>query len=204
MLKCNFCNRDEKSPNSKAQHELYCKSNPDAKVKKASMGMLGKQGSNQFIKGTATPMTEAGRDIIRNSNRNRVWSAESKNKLSSSMKQAVENNPEAYSSSNRGRVKQIIFNGIKFQGNWELNFYKWCLANNIPCIRNSKGFPYEWNGTRTYFPDFYLPEKKVYVEVKGYKTERDTAKWEQFPEQLLVVQKQDIINIQRNKFELSI
>ena len=164
--------------------------------------MLGKKGSNQFIKGTAKPMTEEGREIIRKVNQNRSWTAEDRLKHSESMKRAVNNNPEAYSSSNRGRVKQIIFEGVTFQGNWELDFYKWCVKQNIQCVRNNKGFKYEWNGTRTYYPDFYLPEKEVYIEVKGYKTERDSAKWEQFPEKLLTVQKQDIINIRKDVYIL--
>jgi hypothetical protein len=200
MLKCKFCNRNEKSSKSKSQHELYCKENPDAKVKKASMGMLGKKGSNQFIKGTAKPMTESGKETIRELNRNRPWTSETRAKHSASMKRAVENNPEAYSSSNRGRVKQIEYDGIKFQGNWELDFYKWCVSNNVPCERNTTGFKYEWNGTRTYFPDFYLPEKDEYVEVKGYQTERDNAKWKQFPNSLRLIMKDDIMKIRKQHF----
>ena len=200
MLKCKFCNRDEKSNKSKSQHELYCKSNPEGQIKKPSLGMLGKKGSNQFIKGTAKPMTEAGKETIRELNRNRPWTSETRAKHSASMKKAVENNPEAYSSSNRGRVKQIEYDGIKFQGNWELDFYKWCVSNNVPCERNTKGFKYEWNGTRTYFPDFYLPKKDEYVEVKGYQTERDNAKWEQFPNSLRLILKEDIMNIRKNDF----
>ena len=200
MLKCKFCNRDEKSNKSKSQHELYCKANPDGQLKKPSMGMLGKKGSNQFIKGTAKPMTEEGRETIRELNRNRLWTAETRAKHSISMKRAVENNPEAYSSSNRGRVKQIIYNGIKFQGNWELDFYKWCEANNVNCVRNTQGFKYQWNGTRTYFPDFFLPDKNEYVEVKGYQTERDTAKWNQFPNKLRLIMKDDIIKIRKQDF----
>ncbi|MCX6939526.1 MAG: hypothetical protein NTX09_02105 [Verrucomicrobia bacterium] len=157
MLKCNFCNRDEKSKMSKAQHETYCKSNPEGQLRKPSFGMLGKKGSNQFIKGTANPMTEEGREKIRQKNRDRIWTEEDRQQHSASMKKAVDNNPEAYSSSNRGRVKQIEYDGIKFQGNWELDFYKWCVSNNILCERNTNGFKYEWNGTRTYFPDLLNP-----------------------------------------------
>ena len=200
MLKCNFCNRDEKSKMSKAQHETYCKSNPEGQLRKPSFGMLGKKGSNQFIKGTANPMTEEGREKIRQKNRDRIWTEEDRQQHSASMKKAVDNNPEAYSSSNRGRVKQIEYDGIKFQGNWELDFYKWCVSNNILCERNTNGFKYEWNGTRTYFPDFYLPEKDEYVEVKGYQTDRDNAKWEQFPNSLRLILKEDIMNIRKNDF----
>lgn len=131
------------------------------------------------------------------------WSdPENKVRQSASMKRAVEQFPESYTSSNRGRTKQIEYKGIKFQGNWELDFYKWCESHNVNCVRNTKGFNYQWNGTRTYYPDFYLPEHNVYVEVKGFKTERDTAKWDQFPEKLLTILKEDIIQIQNNTFEL--
>lgn len=164
--------------------------------------MLGKKGSNQFIKGTAKPMSEEGKKAIREANQKRIWTNEDRKKHSISMKTAVENNPEAYTSSNRGRVKQIIVNGIKFLGKWELYFYQWCVKENIECVKNNIGFKYEWNGTRTYYPDFYLPQKDVYVEVKGYKTERDSAKWEQFPNKLLVIQKQDILNISNNIYKL--
>jgi predicted transcriptional regulator len=171
MLKCNYCNRDEKSANSKVQHELYCKSNPDAKVKKASMGMLGKQGVNPYHKRKPRTVTEEGKAAIRQANENRAWTDEQREKHSVSMKLAVQNNPESYTSSNRGRTKQIIYDGVKFQGNWELDFYKWCKEHNVNCVRYAgKGFKYEWNGIRTYFPDFYLPDKNIYVVVKGYKT----------------------------------
>ena len=200
MFTCQYCKALKKSNNSKSQHEIYCKDNPNRKKRKPSLGMLGKVGSNQWIKGTGKPMSEEGKQRIREVNKARVWSKESREKLSESMKRAVENNPEAYSSSNRGRVKQIIYNGMKFQGNWELIFYKWCESNGISCVRNTTGFEYVWNGNRTYFPDFYLPEKDEYVEVKGYKTNRDDAKWSQFPKQLRIILKEDIIKIQQNDF----
>jgi hypothetical protein len=136
-------------------------------------------------------------------NKERWSDPENKVKQSRSMKKAVEKFPESYTSSNRGRTKQIEYNGLKFQGNWELEFYKWCVNNNIPCERNTEGFSYTWNGDRTYFPDFYLPDQDVYVEVKGYQTERDLAKWNQFPKKLLKILKDDIIQIQQNKFSLN-
>ena len=116
------------------------------------------------------------------------------------MKLAVENNPESYTSSNRGRVKQFEYDGIKFQGSWELEFYKYCKTNGIQIERSNEWFVYEWNGTRKYFPDFYLPEKKLYIEVKGYETERDRAKWSAFPKQLRVIRKTDIIQIRKQCF----
>jgi hypothetical protein len=56
-----------------------------------------------------------------------------------SIKKAVEKYPESYSSGIvRGRTKKIIYEGISFQGNWELSFYKWCKSNNIDIVRNEK------------------------------------------------------------------
>lgn len=52
-LNCSFCNFVGKNINSIAQHELFCKSNPDKKYKKPSYGMRGKtngEGSNQYKK----------------------------------------------------------------------------------------------------------------------------------------------------------
>ena len=119
------------------------------------------------------------------------------------MKEAVKNNPDSYTSSNRGRTKQIEFDDIKFQGNWELEFYKWAKANNLNPKRATDGFTYIWNGERTYFLDFYIESKDLYVEVKGYKTDRDEAKWKQFPKELLIVDKKAIDKIRKNSYTIS-
>ena len=121
-------------------------------------------------------------------------------KHSTAMKKAVEKYPDSYTSSNRGRTKQIIFNGIKFQGTWELEFYKWCVSENLKIERCTEYFEYEWNGVRKYFPDFYLADKNLYVEVKGYETDRDRAKWSQFPKKLSVIKKKEILEIRQGIF----
>lgn len=133
-------------------------------------------------------------------NKRRFSNPEYRKKISESMKQAVEKYPDSYTSSNRGRTKQIIYDGIKFQGKWELQFYMYCKDNNIIINRCNEWFEYEWNGTRKYFPDFYLPEKDLYVEVKGYETERDIAKWRDFPKTLRVIKKLEIDQIKKGCF----
>lgn len=212
MFICQYCVRAANTKNSNMQHELYCKSNPNRKIRKSSMGMLGKTKAAGFDKKnqwsdpnysiseeTRLKLSTTATEL----NLKRWSNPENKIKQSVSMKRAVENYPESYTSSNRGRTKQIIYNGVKFQGSWELDFYKWCESNNVKCNRNVEGFAYEWNGTRTYFPDFYLPELDSYVEVKGFKTERDDAKWQQFPKKLLIVIKKDIDNIKKNCYTIA-
>lgn len=141
-------------------------------------------------------------ESVSKSNLKRWSNEENRKKHSVAMKKAVEKHPESYTSSNRGRTKQIIFEGIKFQGKWELKFYIFCRANNVNIVRSNEWFDYEWNGTRKYFPDFYLPDLQMYVEVKGYETERDKAKWSSFPKKLLVIRKEDIAKIDKNVYTL--
>jgi len=154
-----------KNANSKKQHEIRCKSNPDAIVTKPSYGMTGKSGSNQYIKGTSKPLSLETKNKLSVAAKNKIWTKEMRNKHSIAMKKAVEKNPNSYTASNRGRTKQIIYNNIKFQGKWELEFYMYCEKNNIKIERSNEWFPYEWNGIRKYFPDFYLPDHNLYIEV---------------------------------------
>lgn len=218
-LICTFCNKQCKNKKSYSQHYVRCSKNPNhientfSNLTYEERCMLRKnttrKSSNQFMKakelGLHTPqVSEKTRKKLSTKATNRKHSQETKDKLSISMKLAVSNNPEAYSSSNRGRTKQIEKYGIKFQGNWELKFYEWCILNQISIVRNFEGFQYTWNGERTYFPDFYLPDFNTYVEIKGYKVERDIAKWSYFPHNLLVIQKYEIGLIGSNTYVLDI
>ena len=201
-MQCKFCGKDCKNDNSLRNHERLCKFNPNkqtipARTEKWRESIRNRQTSNQFLKakelGIDLPIVKKEtREKISEKSKLQIWSKERRTKHSNSMKAAVKNYPESYSSSNRGRVKQIIFEGVKFQGKWELDFYKYCKNNNIEIEKSNEWFEYEWNGTRKYFPDFYLPTKDFYVEVKGYETERDKAKWAAFPKNLMVVKKREI------------
>ena len=164
---------------------------------------------NQWTKAKETGIPYVINDVTRlklsnaaKSGNSKKWSdPEFRKKHSESMKRAVEKYPGSYSSSNRGRTKQIVVDGIKFQGRWELEFYQYCKDNCILIERSNEWFEYEWNGTRKYFPDFYLPELNLYIEVKGYETDRDIAKWRDFPKQLKIIKKQDILDIRKGCFE---
>jgi hypothetical protein len=220
---CIYCNKECKSNNSKAQHEIRCPKNSNRKISKSSgkynQRLIPKTKCkyciNEYIDSSGLKNHERrcpnnpdrnlnlisadGKQNISDSNRKRIWTKERRENHSKSMKKAVEENPEAYSSSNRGRTKQIIYEGLKFQGNWEVEFYKWCKTQNIVCDRLPGHFEYDWNGKRKYFPDFYIPSLDLYVEVKGYATERDHAKWDQFPKRLAVISKDQIYLMKENK-----
>ena len=87
----------------------------------------------------------------------------------------------------------IDYNGIDLHGTWELEYAKYLDANNINWTRAKDTFAYTFDGKdRKYTPDFYLIDTNEYVEVKGYKTAKDEAKWSQFPKKLVVLMKEEL------------
>ena len=216
MLLCKHCGRECKNLNSLKNHERLCKQNPNRQqsyfelhAEEAARLRKEYNWGNQWTKAKETGIPYIISDKTRKKfstsstrTNKEKWAKEgSRERQSEAMKRAVEKYPESYTSSNRGRTKQIIIDGIKLQGGWEVEFYQYCKANNIKIERPNEWFPYEWNGTRKYFPDFYLPEKELYVEVKGYETDRDRAKWSAFPKRLRVIKKEDIIAIRQQRFQ---
>lgn len=158
-----------------SSHERCCKLNPER---------IKRKGTNQFTKakelGKEYIVSDSTRQKIRNSNIGRKHTEETKKQISNSMKLVVKENPESYSGGyNRGRVKSLLCsNGFNVLGEWERSFVEYCVEHNIKIEQPNVGFSYQWNGNRTYFPDFYLPETDQWVEIKGLQTERDLAKWD--------------------------
>ena len=208
MKNCKHCNK-ECSKFGLTNHEKYCESNLDRKSRKGvDNPMYGKKGkgSNQFIKakkeGRKIEVSSETRNKISSSFKGKKLSEAHKKAISESMKKAVINNPESYSSSNvNGRIKKVEYKGIILDSKWEETFAIWLDENNITWERPTSGFEYEWNGIRIYYPDFYLPELDLYIEVKGYVRERDIAKWSSL-NNLRVVKRKDISNIEKGIFKL--
>jgi hypothetical protein len=64
--------------------------------------------------------------------------------------------------------------GAYYKNDWydspfEIEIAKFLEKNEISFERNTNRFYFDWEGRKTYYiPDFYLPSKKVFLEVKGY------------------------------------
>tara|TARA_Y100000034_G_C6892857_1_gene411096 strand:- start:1954 stop:2547 length:594 start_codon:yes stop_codon:yes gene_type:complete len=105
-----------------------------------------------------------------------------------------------------GRCKKIKYSSkiagdIVVDGSWELAVAQFFDKIGINWRRNKNRFQYRYdNKDRMYTPDFYLPDDGVYIEVKGYKTEKDQAKWLQFPHELKVVMKDEVKMIKDGVF----
>ena len=194
MFICEFCGKEYKKFGIK-NHERFCNLNPnkEEKSQKWKNAHIGKSGSNQYIKakedGRTIEMPDETRKKISDSLTGKKFSKERREALSAAMLKAVKENPDSYTKNNVcGRVKIVEYNGIKLKGQWELKTAKWLDSQFLKWKNEPQGFPYIWKDKeRLYFPDFYLPDLDVYIEVKGYKTEKDDANWSQFPEVLLVV-----------------
>jgi hypothetical protein len=71
---------------------------------------------------------------------------------------------------------------IEMRSSWEVSFALWLDAGEIEWEYEPKYFHIgrgSWTG-ETYTPDFYLPDNKVYVELKGYMSKQNAAKMERF------------------------
>jgi len=189
-MKCLYCGKDFTLKNGHTLHQKSCKLNPNRVAGKNQWSLEDYKIRDE----TREKLSECSRI------RALMWNDESKKLHSIRMKLVVDQHPESYTSSNRGRTKQIIYNGIKFQGQWELDFYKWCECKNIDIERSTEWFEYNWNGIRKYNPDFYIPSLDLYVEVKGYETDRDRAKWSQFPKKLRIIKQREITEIRKGCF----
>jgi len=214
-MECSYCSKFCKNSNSLIQHQIRCKLNPN-KLKihssfidyntKIKRGELIKVNTNQYTKaalnGTVIIVSEETRQKLSKLQTGRRKTEEQKNKLSIIMKETVKKYPDSYSAAQiNGRVKKIRYKDILLDGGWELIVAKWFDSNQIKWERNIIGFTYEWNGQRTYFPDFYLPDLNVYIEVKGYTRDRDLYKWKAVPN-LIIIKKLDIEKIKKNEYIL--
>jgi hypothetical protein len=99
-----------------------------------------------------------------------------------------------------GRCKKIdyysdIAGHVKLDGTWELAVARYFDNNKIKWTRNKKRFEYInlKNKISTYCPDFYIEEWGTYLEIKGYETNLDRCKWEQFKDPLIIWKKNDLM-----------
>lgn len=217
MYNCKYCNKECKNKNSLAQHEIRCQLNPNKLViqsnfieynEKLRLGLVTKTNTNQYVKaknlGLPKPeISEETKEKFAKVWRGRKHTEEVKQKISASMKKVVRDRPESYSASNvNGRVKKVEYNGIVFDSSWEVIVAKFLDDNNIIWERPKNGFEYIWeNDIHLYYPDFYIPSMDLYIEVKGYKRDRDEYKWKSI-DNLIVIKRKEINAINKGLYVL--
>lgn len=211
---CKYCGKTCKNKNSLAQHEIRCKENPNKinleYLSNRDYSNINFNPSNQFIKakelGLPIPkMSDETKQKISNVWKGRKHTKETKEKISKTMQQVVKNKPDSYNGVNiNGKVKKYKYNNVSLDGTWELTFAQYLDKNNIKWERPHKGFEYIWNNDKhIYYPDFYLTDYNVYIEIKGFETERDYIKWKSLSNLIIIKRKEinDIKNSQYNIFD---
>lgn len=215
---CKHCGKQILNKGSLTVHEIYyCKSNPEKKEKasnfieynrKLKAGEVKKEFGNQFIKakliGTQVFVSDETKKKISDKAKHQVWTDERRNAHSESMRKAVEQNPLSYSVENVCcRVKKTQYNGTWLTGMWEVEVAKFLDQKGIKWTNKIDPIRYVWEERdRNYFPDFYLPDFDLYIEVKGIQVDRDDAKWS-VVENLMIV-KEDGIKAIRSGEDLEI
>lgn len=130
------------------------------------------------------------------------WSEETRTAFS---KQVSERMKAQYASgwdaicgrSKKYEYESIIAGKIKVDGTWELKVAIYLDSINVKWSRPITRFDYikPCGKKSTYKPDFYVEDWNSYIEVKGYKTELDLYKWSQFPDNLIIWEKADLIKL---------
>lgn len=209
---CQYCGKECKNLNSLRQHEIRCKENPN----KINLEYLSNRDysnfnfnpSNQFIKakqlGLAIPkMSDETKQKISNVWKGRNHTKETKEKISKTMQQVVKDKPDSYNGVNiNGKVKKYKYKNVSLDGTWELTFAQYLDKNNIKWERPKKGIEYVWeNTTHIYYPDFFLVDYNIFVEIKGFQTKRDIDKWKMV-NNLIVIKQNEIKQIQNNEYNI--
>lgn len=203
MLNCKFCNKECKNDNSLRNHQRLCKENPKKQYTYFQINKVEPhKRSNQYIKaekfGLPKPkVSEETRNLISisSSSRSKEWHIENGKKISKTINEKVSNG-EWHTS--LAKHMHINYKGHDLHGSWELKYAEYLDQNEIEWIKCKESFSYVFEGKqRKYTPDFYLTDKDEYIEIKGYKTEKDEAKWSQFPSyrKLTVLTRKELLDL---------
>ena len=197
MANCQYCQSTVK-PLGVFMHEKFCKANPN-RATKSNGGQ--KKGCVTWNKGKN--LNDEYRDKISKSLKgksrgvasNEQKEIERKRKISESMKA----NPLAgglREGSGRGKktwYESPIAGRVYLRSTYELAYVKYLDANQIKWKANTSSFEYVYEDKkRKYYPDFYLIDEDCYIEVKGFKTKQDEAKWKFFPHKLKILFEKEI------------
>ena len=224
-MECIFCNKIINNKGSLTAHQNVCKANPKH-VKYERSPLAGrKKGCVAWNKGKTNielygidkaaqikqKASSSITSIVRNTGSS--WSKMSKDQqeiFREKHKIIINDRYEKGWLPKAGKCKKIpyiskVAGEITVDGTWEHELAIYLDEKGINWKRNKKRFSYinENNIQSFYTPDFYLDDYKLYIEVKGYETEKDRCKWNCFTEGLAIFKNEEIKKIkQRECLEL--
>ena len=163
---CHYCKNDieVRHPFLFASHVKYCNFNPKRSIYIETAKLNLSKIKYQLGQGRAGTVDK---EILR---RQRISETMKKNPNAGGLREGS------------GRGKKVWYESpiagkVYIRSTYELEYVKWLDLNNINWNQNSNKFPYIYmEKRRYYYPDFYLADSDEYIEIKGYKTEKDIAK----------------------------
>ena len=211
---CKWCKKSYKSGASLVQHEIRCKQNPEQidmsylsdpeEIKKRTESGFGwanltfEQRQAQWTPERKKAWSQKMKEECRGWSDPNWWTKERRQKHSEVMQRVVRENPESYSNIGK-RTKPQEYKGQKFDSGWEVLVAKWLDQNGISWNRDIDPIDYIFEGKeKLYYPDFFLPQHNLYIEVKGYNRlkKRNEAKWS-VVENLILIQGAEIKQIKK-------
>lgn len=206
-LLCQFCGKECKNKNSLVKHEIRCPNNPNRIP--TTINMFNNFGRVAWNKGltkyTDERVKKYGITISEGYSCGRIQKRFGKDNSSSrpEVRQKISNSCLERSKNGTwhfypNKVTLIQYNGVLLHSSWEYKFAVYLDENNIEWVRCKESFEYVFDGGKHYYtPDFYLPKYNIYIEIKGYTTDKDLAKWSYFPsdKSLIVLKYDDLIKI---------
>lgn len=192
---CKYCNA-EKSKYGIKNHEKYCYKN-ETRLIFDSTGRGAKKGCVAHNKGKACSEEQKQKISLALKGKPGIkHTDEAKNKIRIKINERYAIGWEVKC----GRAKKYdyispIAGKIKVDGSWELKVAEYLDLIGVIWYRNKIRFEYFntlKNKKSTYCPDFYVKDWNTYIEVKGYKTDLDIIKWNQFLHNLIIWQKSEL------------
>lgn len=188
-LQCQFCGKECKNSNSLRNHERLCKDNPDKQlssfieynknVQKGNRSVWNKGLTKETdVRVLRSALKRAGKSGLKGG-LNPSKRADVRKKISES---CLKRSSEGTWHTSLAKDHHIQYKGQDFHSTWEVAYAKYLDTLNIKWERAKQRFLYVYKNKNHYYtPDFYLPDTDEYVEIKGYRTGKDYAKWKQFP-----------------------
>jgi hypothetical protein len=183
-LYCTYCKKLCKNLNSLKQHELRCSKNINRNESaihhfdnyRKIYGSWNK-GLNKNIDKRVNAYSKKLSKSISNALKGKPLTELHKKHISNGMLKANLGNIRRHSYGKAG-----YYDNIWFASSYELAYYIYCKDHKINVIRNKQRFSYLYKNTlHKYTPDFYSLDDKIYIELKGYETEKDLLKYKSVP-----------------------
>jgi hypothetical protein len=204
---CKFCNKPCVGKNSLVQHEIRCKENPDKIKRRCNFNYPGKviwnKGLTKETDERVKKQSETAKQKYKDGE-NKVWC----DGLTKETDERIKNSSIKIQNTIDKKIKDnnwhnshnltYLYKDFKFDSYWEVLFVQFLDKYNILWVRNTNdSFEYTYkNSPHKYYPDFYLPDYDLYIEIKGYFSEKDINKWEQFTKNIDIYDSKDLYDLQ--------